>query len=90
MKYKTSKSFISDSAIRTFFKGFLGAATFEAYNQFNIIEPMKKTIKKQNADIKNLESINAEQAHTIHDLNMMLTSQQQIIKRLETKINRWW
>ena len=76
MKSKTPKAFISDSAIRTFFKGFLGATTFEAYNYFSIIEPMKKTIKHQDDKIENLEIINAEQTRMIHDPKMMITSQQ--------------
>jgi hypothetical protein len=41
------KAIIDDSAIRTFFQGFLGATTFGAYNYYIVYEPMKQISLEQ-------------------------------------------
>jgi hypothetical protein len=71
------KSFIIESVITTLFSSVLSISTFGIYNYFAVIQPMKEIYQEQN--------------RTINEQKLLIQNQQQLIEKINNKLNaRWW
>ena len=71
------RAWIDESAVKTFFQGFLGATTFGAYNQY---------FTNKNMEI--LSAQIAEQKEQIMKMNQQIEERDKAIRLLEQRI--WW
>lgn len=73
----SKRAFIDESAVKTFFQGFMGATTFGAYNQY---------FTNKNMEI--LSGQIAEQKEQIIKINRQIEERDNVIRLLEKRI--WW
>jgi hypothetical protein len=73
----SKRSIIDESAIKTFFQGFLGATTFGAYNQYFT-----------NKNIEILTGQIAEQKELIKKMNQQIEERDKAMRLLEER--SWW